>query len=163
MVILRHGEAGKRLTVSSQDTERQLTVAGREEVSEVAGAMKQLGLEFDVIGSSPLRRAKQTAEIAAKELGSKKELEFWDELKPEGNRKDLYARLSKMKRDSSVLIVGHDPYLSALIGDLITGGREASIALKKAGFAKLEILSFSPVPKAELRWLVTPRIARMAS
>lgn len=163
LVILRHGEAGKRLEASNQDAERQLTVAGKEEVVDVARAMKELGLKFDVIGSSPLKRAKQTAEIAAKAVGSKKALEVWEELKPEGSRRELYNRLSRMRRDSSVLIVGHDPYLSTLLGDLITGGREASVALKKSGFAKLEILTFSPVPKAELRWLVTPRLSRMIS
>jgi len=113
-----------------------------------------------VIGASPLKRALQTAEIVAKALDLKKALEVWDELKPEGDRKVLYKRLSKMKRDSSVLIVGHEPYLTTAIGELITGGHEAAIVLKKAGLAKIEISIFSPVPKAELRWLLTPRLAK---
>jgi phosphohistidine phosphatase len=163
IVVLRHGEAGKRIAASSRDLERQLTVAGKEEVLDVARAMKRIGLEFDVIGTSPLKRARQTAEITARVMGLKKALEVWDELKPEGDRKDLYRRLSKMKQDSSVLIVGHDPYLTIAIGELISEGRKASIILKKAGIAKLELLAFSPSPKAELRWLLTPRIAGKVS
>ena len=163
IVVLRHGEAGKRIAASSKDLERQLTVAGKEEVVDAARAMKGIGLEFDVIGTSPLKRARQTAETVAKVMGLKKTLQVWDELKPEGERKDLYRRLSKMKRDSSVLIVGHEPYLTTAIGELISEGRKASISLKKAGIAKLELSVFSPYPKAELRWLLTPRIARKVS
>ena len=95
LVILRHGEAGKRIAASSRDLERQLTVAGKEEVVDAARAMKGIGLEFDVIGTSPLRRARQTAEITARVMGLKKALEVWDELKPEGESKDLYGRLSR--------------------------------------------------------------------
>lgn len=163
LVILRHGEAGDRVAASSQDFERQLTVAGKNEVAEVARAMKDLGLKFDVIGTSPLRRARETAEIAAKALGIKRRLEVWDELKPEGDRKDLYRRLSRLRRDSSVLVVGHEPYLSTAISELISGGRGADISLKKAGLARLELSVFSPAPRAELRWLVTPRIAKRMS
>jgi len=163
IVILRHGEAGKRVPASGEDAQRQLTVAGKAEVTEVAQAMKDLGLKFDVIATSPLKRARQTAEIAAKVLGSKRALEEWEELKPEGDRKALYGRLSRMKRDSSILIVGHEPYLSTTIGDLITGGRDARILLKKAGVARLELSVFSPTPQAELRWLLTPRIAKRVS
>jgi len=163
IVILRHGEAGKRLPPSDRDSERQLTVAGKQEVVEVAHSMNDIGLEFDVIATSPLKRARQTAETVAKILGTKKALEVWDELKPEGDRKALYRRLSRLARDASVLIVGHEPYLTAVIGELITGGRQASIVLKKAGFARLEVSIFSPVPKAELKWLLTPRLAKKVS
>lgn len=163
IVFLRHGEAGKRLHATEQDADRQLTVAGKDEVSDVARAMKEIGLKFDIIGTSPLKRARQTADIAAKVLGSKKSLEVWDELKPEGDRKELYARLSKIRRDRSVLIVGHEPYLGTVIGELITGGQQATVLLKKAGFAKLEMSTFSPVPRAELKWLLTPRIAKKMS
>jgi phosphohistidine phosphatase len=160
ILILRHGEAGKRIAPSSHDADRQLTVAGKDEVTRVAQSMKEIGMKFDVIGTSPLKRARQTADVVGKVLGQKKTVEEWDELKPEGDRKLLYKRLARLRRDSSVLIVGHEPYLTKVIGDLITGGREASVVLKKAGLARLEISVFSPVPRAELRWLLTPRLAK---
>jgi phosphohistidine phosphatase len=91
-------------------------------------------------------------------------MENWDELKPEGNRKELYRKLSqKFKQDSSILIVGHEPYLSTLIGEVISEGNRAGTAggrvvLKKAGLAKVRITS-SPhqMIHGELSWLLTPK------
>jgi phosphohistidine phosphatase len=163
LIILRHGEAGKRAPMSSQDSERSLTASGREEVMEVAESMKGLRVEFDVIASSPLNRALETARIVAKAAKKEKVLEVWDELRPESDQKALYKRLSKLKPDVSVLLVGHEPYLSTMIGDLISGGGKTRIALKKAGLAKVEVNSFLPKPSGELRWLLTPRLARRVS
>ena len=163
LVVLRHGEAGRRVALASDDAERGLTVAGKDEVKDVAQAMKRLDLEFDVIATSPLRRARETAEIVAKELGLDKTLRIWDELKPEADSKILYRRLSRLNQDSCVLMVGHEPFLSTMIGEMITGGRGCHIVLKKSGIAKLEISSFTPAPTAELRWLLTPRVAKRLS
>ena len=91
-------------------------------------------------------------------------MENLDELKPEGNRKELYRKLSqKFKQDSSILIVGHEPYLSTLISEVIcernrvgtAGGR---VVLKKAGLAKVRITSSSlQMIHGELSWLLTPK------
>ncbi len=91
-------------------------------------------------------------------------MENWDELKPERNRKELYRKLSqKFKQYSSILIVGHEPYLSSLIGKVMSeedrvgtaGGR---IVLKKAGLAKIRITSSShQMIHGELRCLLTPK------
>jgi phosphohistidine phosphatase len=162
LIILRHGEAGKRAPVASNDSERSLTVAGRDEVKEVAESMEELGITLDVIATSPLKRALETAQVAAKVLKREKALETWDELKPERDPKDLYRRLSKMKRDSSILLVGHEPYLSSMISELIGAKRGSRISLKKAGLAKVEIESLIP-PSGELRWLLTPRLLKKVS
>jgi phosphohistidine phosphatase len=163
LVILRHGEAGKRLGMTSEDSGRALTVAGRQEVAEVARAMKAMGLEFDIIATSPLKRARETAEIAARILGLEKNLKIWDELKPEEDTRAFYRRISKLRSDSSLLLVGHEPYLSNAMGEMMTGGREARISLKKAGLAKLEITAMTATPTAELKWLLTPRLAKKVS
>jgi phosphohistidine phosphatase len=160
LIILRHGEAGKRMVVTGADAERALTVAGRDEVKEVAERMKSLKMEFDVIATSPLKRARETAEIVAKTLKKQKTLEAWDELKPEGEHKALYRRLSKLRADSSVLVVGHEPYLGVMIGELIGGRPGVRVALKKAGLAKVELTSLVPVPSGELRWLLTPKLVK---
>src|SRR5262249_8757356 len=96
--ILRHGEAGKRLQAGSKDSERQLTVAGEREAREVAESFGALGIKFDTIATSPLKRALQTAQQVAKVSKSKKSVEEWGELKPEGNRQDLYKKLSQLGR-----------------------------------------------------------------
>jgi phosphohistidine phosphatase len=158
LYVLRHGEAGKRLPSGSKDAERPLTVTGKEEVGQVAEALLILGLKLDVIASSPLERALQTAEIVAKTFKAKKKIELWDELKPEASRLELYKKLSTLKRESSIMIVGHEPFLSTMMSDLVfDGSAEGRIILKKSGLAKLSINSFQPKAQGELRWLLTPR------
>lgn len=154
---MRHGEAGNREMLLKGDPERRLTEAGKQEVLEIAISLKSLKLSFDCIGSSPLVRALETAKIMARTFKRSKRLEIWDELSPEGQRTDLYDRLSKMKDDSKILIVGHEPYLSDLIGDLITNKEGSRVALKKAGVAKVAVDSLIPKASGELKWLLTPK------
>jgi phosphohistidine phosphatase len=160
LYILRHGQAGKRLAVgSSKDSERPLTVTGKDEVKEISKALIDLGIKIDFIASSPLARALQTAEIVVKKLNVKKsKFEIWNELKPEGSRIALYSKLEQFKPGDSVMVVGHEPYLSTLVCDLIFDGQgDGHIILKKAGIAKINVTSLIPKASGELRWLLTPR------
>lgn len=162
--LLRHGEAGQRVPVASRDMERALTVAGKEEVREVGEAMAEMGYEFDVVATSPLKRAKDTASIVNKALMRKSGVEEWPELSPEGNRETLYKRLAKIKPGSVVMCVGHEPYLTTAIGEITRKGSDGSsgfrIALKKGGLARLSVAGFSPKISGELRWLLTPKQLR---
>ena len=162
LYVLRHGEAGKRLPAGSNDSERALTVTGKQEIEKIAEALQELGIKFDFIATSPLKRASQTAEIVAKALKVKKgKLEGWDELKPEGKRPEMYRRLSQFKQQSSVLVVGHEPYLSTMIGEIVFGnGTGNNVVLKKAGLARVDVTSVQPNIKAELRWLLTPKLLK---
>src|SRR2546426_9879450 len=96
--ILRHGEAGNRMTVAEKDSERPLTPEGRTEMQEIAKSLKAVGLQTDRIYTSPLRRARETAEIAAKVLNIRI-LEEWDELKPDGNKAELYRKLARLEQN----------------------------------------------------------------
>jgi phosphohistidine phosphatase len=158
LYILRHGEAGKRIPSGSKDSERPLTVAGKEEVGQVAEALDRLGVKLDFIATSPLNRAHETADIVAKMLKVKKgSIEEWSELRPEGRRPELYRRLSQFKPESSVLVVGHEPYLTTVVSEVAFGSGVGGIVLKKAGLAKLAVTAFQPKIKGELRWLLTPK------
>ena len=167
LYILRHGEAGKRLHAGSnnRDSARALTVVGQEEVELVAKALSRLGMRLDFIATSPLKRAYQTASIVAKELNVKKGkgMAQWDELKPEGKRQELYLKISaQFKQESSIMIVGHEPYLSTMVSEILFGngkgdGDSSSIVLKKAGLARIDITSFQPRIKGNLIWLLTPK------
>ena len=110
LFILHHGEAGKRLSSEGSDFGRPLTVTGKREVTDIAKSLKELGVQFNFIITSPLKRSHQTASLVAMTFNSENNMENWDELKPEGNGKELYRKLSqKFKKDSSILIVGHEP------------------------------------------------------
>ena len=60
------------------------------------------------------------------------------------------------------MLVGHEPFLSEMINEIISKGKpnSANIVLKKAGLAKIRILTLTPVPKGELRWLLTPKFSK---
>lgn len=157
LYILRHGEAGKRLPAGGKDSERALTVTGQDEVEQIASGLAKLEVKLDLVATSPLKRSLQTAQIVAKALKLKKgKVEEWNELKPEGNRADLYRKLSQFNHESSILVVGHEPYLSNMISDIVFGNTAGGIVLKKAGVAKLNMISLQPKAKGELRWLLTP-------
>lgn len=165
LYVLRHGEAGKRIAAGSKDSDRALTVAGAKEMEEIADAIAKLGVKPELVATSPLARARQTAIIVSKKLKIKKDrLQNWDELKPEGNRAKLYEKLAGFKPEASVMVVGHEPYLSTLVSDLVFDGQKGRIVLKKGGLARVSVTSFRPKPRGELRWLLTPRhMKRMES
>ena len=169
LFILRHGYAGNRLSNPMKDTKRQLTVSGKKEVVEIAKSLKKLGVNFNVIISSPLARAFQTAKIIAEEYNLTEQIEQSEELKPNGSKDFLYNKLSKLSIDSVILIVGHEPYLSSMINDIISNNDDTdrnynknhnNIILKKAGLSRIKITSTVPKLKGELRWLLTPRILK---
>lgn len=160
LYILRHGEAGHSLPPSAKEFQRPLTEVGKKRIESVGESLKDWDINFDRILASPLRRAKETAMIVAKVLDVQDKLEDFDELKPEGDRMELYKELSKMKRQDIVLLVGHEPYLSTLIGDIVAGNPNTRISLKKGGMDKILIETFSPKVSGELKWLLTPKQIR---
>src|SRR2546427_10232403 len=89
LFILRHGEAGNRMTVVEKDSERPLTPEGRAEIQKIAKSLMAIGLQTDRIYTCPLRRARETAEIAAKILEIPT-LEDSDVCKPDGSKTGLY-------------------------------------------------------------------------
>jgi len=163
LFALRHGEADK--SSDSGDFGRLLTVDGTADVRHLAEWLKDFGVNFDVIITSPLKRARQTASIVAKTLNVENKLLEWDELRPESEGKVLYNKLSsgQFQKESTVLIVGHEPYLSTLISEVISLTDETSsrIVLKKAGLAKMKITSYSSqIIHGELEWLLTPQLMK---
>lgn len=155
LLILRHGEAGRH-SLSPGDSKRSLTSEGKQEITDLSNGLKSLEIKLDHVFTSPLLRAKQTAEIVAKSLKYKGRIEEIDSLKPEGSRLEFYTILSKLKQDSVVLVVGHEPCLSEMISDAISQSG-CRLNLKKAGMARIRVISTLPKIKGELRWLLTPK------
>jgi len=163
LYILRHGIATESgASGFKTDAERPLTPKGRRQLRQIADAMRSLDLQFNLIFTSPFVRARQTAEIIAKRMKLKKCLTCSDELTPDGNPKALVRELNELKPASeNVLLVGHEPYLSRLIAQLISGNENVEIDFKKAGLCKLEtdLLRFDRC--ARLAWLLTPKQMRL--
>jgi phosphohistidine phosphatase len=144
------------------DHARPLTSAGRAEILEEARALKKIGIKFDLIITSPLKRAFETANIVAGIYKAKNKLKVWNELAPEGNKVELYQKISQLKEENFVLLVGHEPQLTEITKEIIHSNKTTpcNILLKKGGLLRINILKRAPFPKGELRWLLTPRILK---
>ena len=149
LYFLRHGEADWP-DWKKPDDERPLTKHGKKEMREVAAFLKRVKATPDLIVTSPLPRASQTAEIAAERLKVKCRKD--NLLEPGFGRPDL-ERLLKKYPEESLMIVGHEPDFSEVISEL-TG---ASLKLSKAGIALVD-LNHS-WRGGRLLWLFPPKIA----
>jgi phosphohistidine phosphatase len=159
LYLLRHGIAvDPSVPDFAKDAERPLTPKGKRRLRQIAEAMGALKISFDLILSSPYVRAKQTAEIVAKVLKRRKKLKFTDELMPGGNPKSLIQQLNDLHpKPKSILLVGHEPYLSKLIALLTAGNTNMEIDLKKGSLCKLETDSLRYASCATLVCLLAPR------
>jgi len=157
LFILRHGKAGKS-SAGTADAARRLTREGKDEVKKVARWMKGNKYSFDVIATSPLKRAYGTAKIVAVVLGQKDRLTLWDDLAPGGDPDTVCYNASHYGENAKVLIIGHEPALSTLIWNIIGGEGNGSLVLAKAGLAKIQNFSFTKRPSGHLEWLLTPKV-----
>ncbi len=160
LYLLRHGLAAERDPRKfPDDSLRPLLAKGEERIRLCGEAIRALGLSFDLILSSPYRRAAQTAEIVAAQLGLRKRLQFCDELACGGDPKGLVRYLKRLRPErENLLLVGHEPDLSQLMSWLISGDSAVAMAMKKGGLAKLEIEGELRYGRcATLAWLLTPK------
>jgi len=160
--LLRHAPAVERGARGLDDAARPLTQKGRRQLRKVSAAMKKLEREFDLILSSPLVRARQTAEMVAAKLRLKKRLKFSNALAPGGNAAMLLRQLGREKpAPEKILLVGHEPDLSRLVSLLVAGGAPFHVDFKKAGLCKLEAEKLRAGKCATLVWLLTPKQMKM--
>jgi phosphohistidine phosphatase len=158
LYFLRHGIAVARGTPGYEtDGDRPLTQEGEKKTQRIARGMQSLELTFDLVLSSPFVRARRTAEIVVEIFGSEGKLEFTRNLEPGGNPQDLVRELrSRTQALESVLLVGHEPYLSSLISVLLTGDEQTSVVLKKAGLCCLVTDDLEYGRCARLEFLLAP-------
>jgi phosphohistidine phosphatase len=155
--FLRHASAGTHLANPKKDEKRALDKEGVEQCGYVGRALSTLEAQVDVIVSSPLKRATQTASLVGNELGHEGKLQIDAGLRPEATFADFRKLLEKYARQEAIMVVGHNPNLSQFLGAIISdSGCEASIELKKAGVAKVEMRRSS----GTLQWCITQKIVR---
>jgi phosphohistidine phosphatase len=158
LFLMRHGLAVEPGTAGySNDADRPLTPKGRRKLRRAAETMKALDLSFDLILSSPLRRARQTAAILAKALAAKDRLELSASLAPGNPTRSILECLHRLPMPDNVLLVGHEPGLSQLISLLLAGNSDLPVLMKKGGLCKLSVPSLKPGRYATLQWLLTPK------
>ncbi|MBX7102550.1 MAG: phosphohistidine phosphatase SixA [Gemmataceae bacterium] len=155
LYLIRHAEAVSRDDAQYKDEERPLTEKGREQARALARSLVARKVHFDAVISSPLVRARQTAEELLQNMpGPLGELEFCHHLSPGGKPRKL-TRFLLGTGGESVAVIGHEPDLSTFIGRLI-GSRDAQILLAKGGLAKVECEGVPDKDRGMLAWLLTP-------
>lgn len=153
LFFLRHGIA-EDTHGTIMDYDRALTEEGRSQLHQSARALQRLGVKPDVILTSPLIRAAQTAEIVAPILGAR--VETANELQP-GCVLDDLQRLLRRYNHETIMIVGHEPDFSSMAARLINAD-ERGIALKKGGLIRIEIDGRPQPGRGRLSALLTPKM-----
>ncbi len=157
LYILRHGKAEENTGSVTSDYARKLTEIGIREIETMSKSLKLLDVKIDYLITSPLKRAKQTADIISKDLlKQKKQFLIWDELKPEIPIEQVIKKICALDF-SSIMIVGHEPHLSSLISSIISDSTKIEISLKKGGFVHIELFPNSVTLHGVLKSLMTPK------
>jgi phosphohistidine phosphatase len=153
--FLRHASAGQSVSNPKKDEKRGLDEDGIEQCRQIGRALAALQVQLDVIISSPLKRASQTAALVANEMGHEGKLQLDPALRPEAGFsqfRDLIARCAKL---DAIMVVGHNPNLSEFLGRSIThGAGEAEVVLRKGAVAQVD----TKRNRAALRWCLTPKV-----
>ncbi len=136
LYLFRHGDA-EPAPPGGRDEERELTEKGREETRAMALSVHSAGLVADSLLTSPLVRARQTGELLQRVFGVPARPE--ERLRP-GCRLGAIQQVLADLSDERVIIVGHEPDMSAIVGEL-TGGR---VKLRTSGFARVEVDRLEP-------------------
>lgn len=156
LYLLRHATASD---VAPSDAGRELTREGKEEARIAGKALAQLGVKASHVLSSPLMRARQTAEIAAEMLKFTGHVGLIDELQNDTPTASLLKALKSCVSDSEVLLVGHMPSLSEHLAVLIGAGNAQGLPLGKASVALVELEQLR-AGHGHLRWLMRQKQLR---
>jgi phosphohistidine phosphatase len=155
--FLRHASAGKSLSDKEKDERRPLDEEGIQQCRYIGRVLAAIDTQVDVILSSPLKRASQTASLVANELGYDAKLQFDPALRPEAEYEAFRRLLQKHHKQDAVMVVGHNPSLSEFLSLAISRrGVDQAVDLKKGAVARVEVDSKNAV----LHWCITPKIAR---
>lgn len=155
LILVRHGDAEPQ-SVDKQDKDRRLLKKGVKQMKRVANFIDKMNYNLDRIIVSPYVRAIQSAEVILDELGEEaNRIEIFEELSPDKDQLIFAQKLKDFKDPSTILVVGHEPYLSKLIGTLT----KAQVEIKRGGVAVVEYdVSKS---KGDLKLLLTQDVLRL--
>ena len=156
LYLVRHGVAEERGDAWPDDAKRPLTEEGMSRVRKAARGLSRLGVVFDIVLTSPLVRARQTAEIVAGGLAPRPSLVNIDALAPDSGYAALITELEKHARKPRIALVGHEPDIGELGARLV--GSRRSIEFKKGAICRSDVDEIPPNGPGQLRWFLTPKI-----
>ncbi|MGA9668690.1 MAG: phosphohistidine phosphatase SixA [Terracidiphilus sp.] len=156
LYLMRHASAGIPRDNPILDAKRSLIKEGKDQCMLMARMLNAFKVQVDVIVSSPLKRALQTAQFVGTEMGYEAKVEIGKALAPDANYADFQKLVAKYADREGVLMVGHNPNIFQFLGHLITGNGGAAIRMRKGSIARIDMDRHPPL----LQWLIDPRMAR---
>jgi phosphohistidine phosphatase len=155
LFFLRHGPADRDQFQGEDDTRRPLVPRGRERMRRIAEVLVRLAPGLDAVVTSPLVRAAETAEIVASRLGLAERVQQDVRLDLDFDLPRLAALLAALREDHRrILLVGHEPSFSEVIGELTGGTR---VVMKKGALARVDLTPGAST-HGHLVWLLQPRV-----
>ncbi|UCH52787.1 MAG: phosphohistidine phosphatase SixA [Pseudomonadota bacterium] len=161
VLLIRHAKAEDG-SASGADSQRALTPEGRKDTHKAVRALRSLVQKTDVLASSPLVRAQQTAEILAAGFDDQRVTEV-AALSPGTPATTLLAWLLDQPIDATVMLVGHEPDLSCFAGLLLSGDPRSVLELKKGAACLIEFKGRVQAGRGCLLWALTPKQLRALS
>jgi phosphohistidine phosphatase len=158
LYLIRHAIAADRGSEWPDDTKRPLTERGMNRFRDAVKGLRRLDVAVDEIFTSPLVRAKQTAEILAAGLDGKPPIKVLDALAPGHAPASLMTQLARVAKRRRIALVGHEPDLGELAAHLIGAGR--ALAFKKGGVCRIDLGSLTSKRAASLTWFLPPAVLR---
>jgi len=155
--FLRHASAGTPKSDPAKDEKRPLDEDGIQQCGHMGRALAALETHVELIISSPLKRATQTASLVANELAYEGKIEVSLALRPGANYPAFRDLLVQQAAQEAIMVVGHNPNLSEFLGRLIGGGARAGTDLKKGAVARVEV----DHNRGVLHWVLTPKVVRV--
>ena len=156
LYLIRHAVAEERGDAWPDDSKRPLSEDGMERLQRSARGLVRLDLWIDLVLTSPLVRARQTADIVASAFDPRPSIVTIESLAPEGSYASLVADLEKHARKTRVALVGHEPGIGELGARLI--GSRHSFEFKKGAVCRIDVDEIPPVGPGDLRWMLTPKV-----
>jgi phosphohistidine phosphatase len=161
LLIVRHAIAEDReefARTGKEDALRPITDEGRKKMKQGARGLKHQLPEIDLLATSPLTRAAQTAAVLDSVYGGLREVEI-DELAPEASPVEFLSWL-RQQTGETVAVVGHEPSISLIASWLLTGTEKRLFSFRKGGAILLEFPGEVGAGTASLIWALTPNQLR---
>ncbi len=157
LYLLRHGIADD-LTPGQSDADRALTAEGKKKLREILKVAAKAELRPSLILSSPYRRARETALLAAKHLQYEGDVLETQSILPHATPQEVWEEVRMHKDERALLLVAHEPLLSSSAAYLL-GSPSLVTDFKKGSILRIDVESFGAQPRGVLRWYLTPRLA----
>jgi phosphohistidine phosphatase len=156
--LVRHAIAAERGPAWPDECERPLTPDGARRMTQVVKGLRALGVDIDVVATSPLVRARQTADLLVAGIEPRPALVELGELSPGHSPAATVRALARATDAASIALVGHEPHLGELVAWLL-GVREP-IPFKKGGMSCIEVAAWPATPGSRLVWFAPPKMLR---